>query len=99
MRKKFQSVLYRREGRTTLEVRGEIDGSTAAELCDRLQALRLEECCLDFLRVKKMDAFSASVLARGLTLVRARGTHLTLAGPAGDSEPTQWLRYLSDALA
>jgi len=99
MRRKFHSVLYRREGRPVLEVRGELDGSTAAELCDRLQTLGLDECSLDFLRVEGMDAFSASVLARGLKLVQAQGTHLTLAGPVGDSEWTQWLRYLSDTLA
>jgi anti-anti-sigma factor len=99
MRRKFQSVLYRREGRTTLEVRGELDGSTAAELCNRLQALRLDDCCLNLLRVEEMDAFSASVLARGLKLVQAQGTHLTLAGPVGDSEPTRWLRYLAETLA
>lgn len=70
---KFRSSTYNREGKLALEFAGEIDGSSAAEICYRIETLGLSECSLDFTRVETIDVFAARVLARGLKSLRQRG--------------------------
>ncbi len=73
MAKNFRIISYSREGKITLELVGEIDGSSAAEVCWKLQELGIRECSMDFSRVKVIDLFGARVLARGLKSLRDRG--------------------------
>jgi anti-anti-sigma factor len=80
MGKNFHSVIYSREGKVTLELAGEIDGSSAAEVCYRIQTLGLRECSLDFSRVEAIDVFGARVLARGLKALRNRGVRFGVEG-------------------
>jgi anti-anti-sigma factor len=80
MGKNFHSVIYSREGKVTLELAGEIDGSSAAELCWKLQELGIRECTLDFSRVEAIDVFGAQVLARGLKALRNRGVRFEVEG-------------------
>ena len=80
MGKNFHSVIYSREGKVTLELAGEIDGSSAAEVCYRIETLGLRECSLDFSRVEAIDVFGARVLARGLKALRNRGVRFGVEG-------------------
>ncbi|MBI2455551.1 MAG: STAS domain-containing protein [candidate division NC10 bacterium] len=73
MARNFRSIIYSRESRVTLELAGEIDGSSAAQVCYELQRLDVRECSLDFSRVEMIDIFGARVLARGLKALRNRG--------------------------
>ncbi len=63
----------RRKGRIILELSGAIDGSSAAEVCDRIERRGLRVCSLDFSRVKAIDLFGARVLASGLKTLRSHG--------------------------
>ena len=69
----FRTDIYSREGKLALEFAGEIDGSSAAEICYRVESLGLRECTLDFSRVEAIDLFGARVLARGLRALREDG--------------------------
>lgn len=80
MAKNFHSVIYSREGKVTLELAGEIDGSSAAEVCHRIQMLGLRECTLDFSGVEAIDVFGARVLTRGLKALRTRGVRFEVEG-------------------
>ena len=80
MGKNFHSVIYSREGKVTLELAGEIDGSSAAEVCYRIETLGLRECSLDFSRVEAIDVFGARVLARGLKALRKHGVRFEVDG-------------------
>lgn len=73
MAKNFRMVIYKWEGRVTVELAGDIDGSSAAEACYQLEKLRLGECALDFSRVERIDVFGATILARGLKALKGRG--------------------------
>ncbi|MGE5848786.1 MAG: STAS domain-containing protein [Candidatus Methylomirabilota bacterium] len=73
MAKNFDSLFRSRDGRVTLELAGEIDGSAAAEVCYRIQMLGVRECALDFTGVEAIDVFGACVLGRGLKSLRSRG--------------------------
>ncbi|OGB94872.1 MAG: hypothetical protein A3G35_12895 [candidate division NC10 bacterium RIFCSPLOWO2_12_FULL_66_18] len=80
MARNFRSVISGREGRVTLELAGEVDGSSAAEVCYRIETLGLRECSLDFSRVEAIDVFGARVLARGLKALRNRGVRFGVEG-------------------
>ena len=73
MARNLRSIIWSREGNVTLELAGELDGSSAAEVCHQIEKLRLRECSLDFSRVEAIDVFGACVLARGLKALRNRG--------------------------
>ena len=73
MAKNFRIVVYKREGWLTLELAGDIDGSSAAEVCYRIERLGLHGCSLDFARVEAIDVFGARVLACGFKALRTRG--------------------------
>ncbi|HSB71780.1 MAG TPA: STAS domain-containing protein [Candidatus Methylomirabilis sp.] len=76
----FHSVICSREGKLTLELAGEIDGSSAAEICYRIERLNLRACSLDFSRVETIGVFGARVLARGLKALRGDGFRFELDG-------------------
>ncbi len=76
----FHSVIYSREGKLTLEFAGEIDGSSAAEICYQIERLGLRVCSLDFSRVEAIGVFGAQVLARGLKGLRKRGVSFEVDG-------------------
>ena len=80
MAKNFRSAIGNREGKVTVELAGEIDGSAAAEMCYRIETLGLRECSLDFSRVEGIDVFGARVLARGLKALRNRGVRFGVEG-------------------
>jgi anti-anti-sigma factor len=63
-----------------VELAGQIDGSTAAEVCHRIETLGVRECSLDFSRVEMIDLFGARVLARGLKALRDRGIRFEAEG-------------------
>ncbi len=64
----------------TVELAGEVDGSSAAEVCYQIETLGLPECTLDFSRVEAIDVFAARVLARGLKVLRKRGVSFEVGG-------------------
>lgn len=78
MAKDFHAVFYSRDGKVSIELAGRIDGSTAAEVCYRIETLGLRECSLDFSRVETIEVFGARVLARGLKAMRNRGVRFEL---------------------
>ncbi len=80
MAKNFRMVIYNWEGRITVELGGEIDGSSAAEVSYQLGKLTLREYTLDFSRVEAIDVFAARVLAQGLKALRARGIRFEVEG-------------------
>lgn len=80
MSRDFRAVFYSRDGKVTLEPAGDINGSSAAELCYRIEMLGLRECTLDFSRVETIDVFGARILARGLKTLRNRGVHFEIEG-------------------
>lgn len=80
MARNFHTVFHSREGRVALDLAGEIDGSSAAELCYRIERLGLRECTLDFSRVEAIDVFAARVLAQGLKALRSRGIRFEVEG-------------------
>lgn len=80
MAKHFHTALHSREGRVILDLAGNIDGSSAAQVCYEIEMLGLQECSLDFSRVKAIDLFAARVLARGLRGLRNRGVRFQVEG-------------------
>ena len=80
MTKKFRVTLYRRKGWLTLELAGDTDGSSAAEICYYIETLGFRGCTLDFSRVRAIDVFAARVLARGLRELRNRGVYFEVDG-------------------
>lgn len=80
MARNFRCVVYSREGKVTLEMAGDIDGSSAAEMWYKLQQLGVRECSLDFSRVEAIDVFAAQILARGLKALRNRGVRFDVEG-------------------
>lgn len=98
MAKNFCSVFYSREGRVALELAGNIDGSSAAELCYRIETLGLRECTLDFSRVEVIDVFGARVLARGLKSLRNRGVRFEVEGLPEEVAETLCLGGVFEAL-
>ena len=80
MTKNPRSLIHSHGERVTLELAGEIDGSTAAEVCYKLQELGVRDCTLDFSRVETIDVFGARVLARGLKGLRNRGVRFEVDG-------------------
>ncbi len=80
MRMSFRSVISGGEGNPTLELAGAIDGSSAAEICYRIEMLGLRACSLDFSRVEAIDVFAARVLAAGLKMLRNRGVRFDVKG-------------------
>lgn len=76
----FHSVFYGRDGKVTIELAGRIDGSSAAEVCYRIETLGLRECTLDLSRVEAIDLFGARVLARGLKALKLGGVRLEIEG-------------------
>jgi len=87
MGKNLRYFFHGREGRLTLELAGEMDGSSAAELCYRIERLGVPVCGLDFSQVEAIDLFGARVLARGLRALREHGVRFDLEGlPAGAAQ-------------
>jgi anti-anti-sigma factor len=87
MGKKLRYVFHDQEGRLTLALAGEMDGSSAAELCYRIEKLGVSGCGLDFSQVEAIDLFGARVLARGLQALREHGVRFDLEGlPAGAAQ-------------
>jgi len=80
MTKNPRSLIHSHGERVTLELAGEIDGSTAAEVCYKLQKLGVRDCTLDLSRVEAIDLFGARVLARGLKALRKRGVRFEVDG-------------------
>ncbi len=80
MRMHLRNVISGREGNPTLELAGAIDGSSAAEICCRIEMLGLRACSLDFSRVEAIDVFAARVLAAGLKTLRSRGVRFDVEG-------------------
>ena len=80
MARNFRIVIRDRDGRSTLEAVGDIDGSSAAEVCYQIEALALRECTLDFSRVEAIEVFGARVLAQGLKALRNRGVRFEVEG-------------------
>lgn len=80
MARNFHALFYSRDGKVTIELAGRIDGSSAAELCYRIEMLGLRECTLDFSRVETIDVFGARVLASGLKALRKRGVRFDIEG-------------------
>ena len=76
----FRTIMYVLEGKPTFELTGEIDGSSAAEICYQIETLELPACSLDFSRVEAIDIFAARVLARGLKALRDRGVRFEVEG-------------------
>ncbi|HSD50666.1 MAG TPA: STAS domain-containing protein [Candidatus Methylomirabilis sp.] len=80
MAKHFRMVIYNWDGRITVELAGEIDGSSGAEVGYQLGRLGLPECTLDFSKVEAIDMFGAQVLARGFKSLRNRGVRFEIDG-------------------
>ncbi len=80
MARNFHALFYSRDGKVTIELAGRMDGSSAAELCYRIEMLGLRECSLDFSRVETIDVFGARVLASGLKALRKRGVRFEVEG-------------------
>ncbi len=95
----FRSNICSREGKLALEFAGEIDGSSAAEICYRIETLGLRVCSLDFSRVETIDVFAARVLARGLRGLREDGYRFELDGLPQGSAETLCLGGVLEAMA
>lgn len=69
--------IYREEnaGKVTLRLEGTVDGTTALQLRQSLEALGEDEVVIDFSRVKQFRDLAVAVLSRGLQgkCVRFRG--------------------------
>ncbi|MBW8482488.1 STAS domain-containing protein [Actinomadura parmotrematis] len=80
----LEVITRAQDGRALVELRGELDVATAAELRVRLRTARREHgenLVLDLRGLEFMDSDGLAVLVRCYKAVTAAGGSLTLAGP------------------
>ena len=98
MGENMRYVFHDQDGRLTLELAGEMDGSAAAELCYRIERLGVSVCGLDFSQVRAIDLFGARVLARGLRGLRESDVGFDLEGLPAEAAQTFCLGGVLEAI-